>query len=105
MRRYPSSALAFFVTGAAVVVFVRSLARQIARESSAAFRTAAALIAVALTATAVWLLVATSRDRAAAEARLASAERAFAAQLRAASEAQLRADSVIVRLHRDFIAG
>lgn len=90
--------------GARVGVFVRSLARQIARESSAAFRAAAVLIAVALSVMAVFIYLATSRERAAAEARLVSAERAFAAQLRSAREAQLRADSVIVRLRRDLMA-
>jgi len=84
-------------------VFLRSLARQVARESSATFRVAAVLVVV-LAFAAVLVYRSAARERAAAETRLASAERAFAAQLRAASEAQLRADSVIGRLRRDLTA-
>ncbi len=90
--------------GARAAVFARSLARQIARESSAAFRAMAVLIVVALLVLVALLYFATSRERAAVEARLASAERAFAAQLHSASEAQRRADSVIGRLRRDLTA-
>ena len=83
-------------------VFVRSLARQLVRESSSPFR-AAVLLLVAVLAVAVVLIYRSGlSERTAAEARLASAERAFATQLRSASEAQLRADSVIGRLRRDL---
>ncbi len=91
-------------TAARTGVFVRSLARQLARESSAAFRAVAALVVVALAAMAALIYRNAAREQAAAEAQLASAERAFAAQLRSASEAQLRADSVIVRLRGDLSA-
>jgi len=90
--------------GARVGVFVRSLARQVARESSSSFRAGAVLTVVALTVIVTLIYRSASRERAAAELRLASAERAFAAQLRSASETQLRADSVIVRLRRDLTA-
>jgi len=86
------------------MVFARSLARQLARESSTVFRAAAALAVVAMVALVVVVYRGAARERAAAEARLASAERAFAAELRSASEAQLRSDSVIVRLRRDLAA-
>ena len=88
--------------GARAGVFVRSLARQMARESSGAFRAAAVLLIVALATLVALIYRNAAREQAEAEARLASAERAFAAQLRSASEAQLRSDSVIVRLRRDL---
>jgi pSer/pThr/pTyr-binding forkhead associated (FHA) protein/S1-C subfamily serine protease len=84
-------------------VFLRSLARQMARESSSVFRVGAVVI-VALVVMAVLIYRSASRERTAAETRLASAERAFAAQLRSASAAQIRADSVIGRLRRDLAA-
>ncbi len=90
--------------GARAGVFVRSLARQMARESSSSFRAGVILTIVALAVVVTLIYRSASRERAAAELRLASAERAFAAQLRSASEAQLRADSVIVRLRRDLTA-
>ena len=90
--------------GARAGVFVQSLARQLARESSFAFRAAVVLVIVALGATTALIYRSASRERAAAEARLASAERAFAAQLRSAGEAQVRADSVIMRLRRNLTA-
>lgn len=83
-------------------VFLRSLARQLARESSAAFRAVTLVIILGLAAAVVVVYRGGARGRAAAEARLASAERAFASQLRAATESQLRSDSVIVRLRRDL---
>ena len=84
--------------------FLRSLLRQMARESSAAFRIAAVAVIVALCAGIVLAYRAGSRESAAARARLASAEQAFAAQLRSASEGQRRADSDIARLRRDLAA-
>jgi pSer/pThr/pTyr-binding forkhead associated (FHA) protein/S1-C subfamily serine protease len=88
--------------GTGTGVFVRSFVRQINRESSAAFRVAAVLVVLGLSAIVVLIYLASARERAAAEERLATAERAFASQLHTASEAQLRADSVIVRLRRDL---
>jgi len=85
-------------------VFLRSLARQLVRESSSPFRAAVLLLVAALVVAVVLTYRSGLRERAASEARLASAEREFAAQLRAASEAQLRADSVIMRLRRDVLA-
>ena len=84
--------------------FLRSLLRQMARESSAAFRIAAVALIVALSVGIVLVYLSATRESAAARARLASAERAFAAQLRSASEGQRRADSDIARLRRDLAA-
>jgi len=84
--------------------FARSLVAQMAHESSPVFRTGA-LGTIAVLALAVALLWrSASHERAVADARLAGAERDFAAQLRAASAAQLQADSVITRLRRDLDA-
>ena len=83
-------------------VFVRSLARQLVRESSSPFRAAVGLAVAALAVAVVLLYRGGARERAAADARLASAERAFAEQLRSASEAQLRADSTIARLRGEL---
>lgn len=82
--------------------FVHSLLRQMARESSLTFRAGslAVIAALALAALLVWRSAA--HERAAADQRLASAERDFASQLQAAGAAQLRADSVIGRLRRDL---
>ena len=85
-------------------VFTRSLVRQLARESSAAFKAAAVAVVAALVLAVALVYRTGAHERAAAEARLADAERAFAAQLRAASESQLRADSVITRLRKDLRA-
>ena len=83
-------------------VFTRSLLRQLARESSAAFKVATVTVIAGLLVVVALVYRSASRVRAEAEERLASAERAFAAQLRAASESQLRADSVITRLRKDL---
>ncbi len=83
-------------------VFLRSFARQLVRESSSPFRVAVLLLVLALATGMAVIYHSGLRERAASEARLASAERAFAAQLRSASEAQLQADSVITRLRRDL---
>ena len=85
-------------------VFARSMVRQLARESSAAFRVATLAVLAALAIAVVLVYRSASRERAEAAARLASAERAFADQLRAAGESQLRADSVITRLRKDLRA-
>jgi pSer/pThr/pTyr-binding forkhead associated (FHA) protein/S1-C subfamily serine protease len=84
--------------------FLRSLLRQMARESSAAFRVAAVALIVALSVGIVLVYRSAARESAAARARLASAEQAFAAQLKSASEGQRRADSDIARLRRDLAA-
>jgi pSer/pThr/pTyr-binding forkhead associated (FHA) protein/S1-C subfamily serine protease len=85
-----------------VVSFARSLARQMARESSRTFRVGALAVIAALVLTVALVWRSAARERASAEQRLAGAERAFAAQLAAASAAQMRADSVIGRLRRDL---
>jgi len=87
---------------ARAAVFARSLARQLARESSAALKVATAVVVAALVLAVLLVYRSASRERAEADERLASAERAFAAQLQAASESQLRADSVIMRLRHDL---
>ena len=84
--------------------FLRSLLRQMARESSAAFRVGAVALIAALSVGILLAYRAGSRENAAARARLTSAERAFTAQLRSASEGQRRADSDIARLRRDLAA-
>jgi pSer/pThr/pTyr-binding forkhead associated (FHA) protein/S1-C subfamily serine protease len=84
--------------------FVRSLVRQMTRESSASFRVGAVALIVALSVGIVLVYRSASRESAAARARLASAERAFTDQLRSASESQRRADSDIARLQRDLVA-
>jgi len=91
-------------TGSRPAAFARSLARQLARESSLAFRAVVLAVIAALVVAVVMVYRAGARERADADARLASAERAFAAQLRSASASQLRADSVIQRLRRDLVA-
>ncbi len=84
--------------------FARSLLRQMARESSLAFRAGALTVIAALALAVLLLWRSAAHERAAADERLARAERAFAAQLQAASVAQLRADSVLSRLRRDLDA-
>jgi pSer/pThr/pTyr-binding forkhead associated (FHA) protein/S1-C subfamily serine protease len=85
-------------------LFVRSMARQLTHESSSALRVTAVALTVVLAGAIVLVYRSASRRSAAAEARLASAERAFAAQLKSTSQGQLRADSEIVRLRRDLAA-
>ncbi len=84
--------------------FARSLATQLARESSPAFRLTAVAALLALSLALVLVYRSAARERAAADARLAAAERAFAHQLEAASAAQLRSDSVIGGLKASLAA-
>ncbi len=90
--------------GAGKRVFVRAMARQMAHESSVLFRatglTAMLVLAVAL----VLAYRASVRSSAAAQARLAAAERAFATQLRSSNEAQRLAAAEIARLQREIAA-
>ena len=78
------------------------MARQIAHESSALFRTAALATIVVLAAALALVWRASVHASAAAQARLAAAERAFATQLRSSNEAQQRAAAEIARLQREI---
>ncbi len=84
----------------AAAAWVRAMARQMARESSALFRAATLGVIAVLAVVLVLVYRGSVRSRAAAEARLAAAERAFATQLRSSNEAQRRAAAEIARLQR-----
>jgi len=88
--------------GGGVRVWVRAMARQMAHESSALFRAATLAVIVALAAALVLVWRASVHASAAAQARLAAAERAFATQLRSSNEAQQRAAAEIGRLRREI---
>ena len=88
--------------GARVVVFARTLARQLATESSRTFRTVTLGLIAALIVAVVFVYRVAARRTEAAEARLASAERAFAQQLRSATEAQQRSSAEISQLQREL---
>jgi pSer/pThr/pTyr-binding forkhead associated (FHA) protein/S1-C subfamily serine protease len=90
--------------GARAAAWLRAMARQANRESSALFRVVALASIVALGMGLVVVYRSASRSSAAAQARLASAERAFAAQLKSSSEAQVRAQSEIARLRGEVEA-
>jgi pSer/pThr/pTyr-binding forkhead associated (FHA) protein/S1-C subfamily serine protease len=85
-------------------VWARAMARQMTRESSAPFRLATLVLIVALGIGLVLVYRSGARTSAAAQARLAAAERAFATQLKSSSEAQRRAEAEIVRLRREIVA-
>ncbi|HVO34330.1 MAG TPA: FHA domain-containing protein [Gemmatimonadales bacterium] len=88
--------------GGGVRAWMRAMARQMARESSALFRIAALAVIVVLAALLVLVYRASVRADAASRARLAAAERAFATQLRSSNEAQQRAAAEIARLRREI---
>jgi pSer/pThr/pTyr-binding forkhead associated (FHA) protein/S1-C subfamily serine protease len=90
--------------GAGLGAFVRAMARQMTHESSAIFRIATLGMIVVLAALLVLVYRASGRADAAAQARLAAAERAFATQLRSSNEAQSRAAAEIARLQREIAA-
>jgi len=89
-------------TGAGI--FVQSLARQMARESSRGFRVAV-LAGMVLIAAAVGVGYRSITRRAAvSEARLASTERALATQLREEGSARRQAEAELERLRRELAA-
>jgi len=97
-------AVARSARGGHVTAFVRSMGRQMVRESSAVFRVTvlAVLAGLALAVGYVWRVAARRADQ--AEHRLASAEREFSAQLKNATEAQQSAQREIARLTHDLDA-
>jgi len=88
--------------GAGVGAFLRAMARQMTHESSAFFRIASLATIIILAALLVLVYRASVKANAAAQARLAAAERAFATQLRSSNEAQARAAAEIGRLQREI---
>ena len=90
--------------GGGVRGWVRAMARQLAHESSTLLRAATLVLIAVLAAALVVVWRASERSSAAAQARLAAAERAFATELHTANEAQGRATAEIARL-RGEIAG
>lgn len=90
--------------GTRILVFARTLARQLATESSRTFRVVTLGLIAALIVAVVFVYQVAARRSEAAEARLASAERAFAQQLRSATEAQQRSSAEIAELQRELAA-
>lgn len=85
-------------------LFVGAMARQMVTESSLAFRVVTLGMMAGLVAAIVFVYQTATRQTAAAEARLASAEREFTAQLRTATEAQQRSSREIAQLQRELDA-
>jgi pSer/pThr/pTyr-binding forkhead associated (FHA) protein/S1-C subfamily serine protease len=83
-------------------VFMRAMARQMARESSVAFRVTVLGGMVGFFAAAIYVYQAAAKRTAAAESRLASTEHALAVQIREASEQRRRAQDEIISLQRDL---
>ena len=85
-------------------VFMRAMARQMARESSVAFRVAVLGLMVVFLGAIVFTYRTATRKTAEAEARLLTTERELAAQLRSANEQQRRAQGEIMVLQHDLAA-
>jgi len=90
--------------GTGAGVFMHSMARQMARESSPAFRIAMVCGMSVLTAAVAIGYRSVARRAAESEARLASTEQALAAQSRAESEALRQAETEMARLRRELAA-
>ena len=90
------------VGGGRAVVFARTLVRQMALESSRTFRVVTLTLILGLGAAVGWLYRVAAQRTAEAEARLESAERSFAEQLRSATEAQQRSSAEIERLQQEL---
>ncbi len=90
--------------GTRALVFVGTLLRQAATESSRTFRIVTLGLIAALIVAVVWVYRVAAHRTEAAEARLASAERAFAQQMRNATEAQQRAGAELAQLQRELTA-
>ena len=84
--------------------WTRAMVRQVTHESSALFRAATLGAIVVLAVLLALAYRASARSSAAAQARLAEAERVFAAQIRSSNEAQQRAAAEIARLQREIAA-
>ena len=83
-------------------VFVKSMARQIAHDTSPGFRIVMVVLFVALIATIVLVYMTSSQRIAEAEARRAEAERAISQQVQQNSQLQARADSQVTDLRRQL---
>ncbi len=83
-------------------VFLRALARQMARESSLTFRVVTLALLAGLIVAVSYLYGVSERRAAEAQARLATAERALANELRSATRAQQHSQAEIDRLRRDL---
>lgn len=83
-------------------VFLRALARQMARESSLTFRVVTLALLAGLIVAVSYLYGVSERRAAEAQARLATAERALANELRSATQAQQHSQEEIDRLRRDL---
>jgi pSer/pThr/pTyr-binding forkhead associated (FHA) protein/S1-C subfamily serine protease len=90
--------------GTGAHLFVQSLARQMAHESTPAFRMAVVGGMLVLAAAVVIGYRSVSRRAAESEARLASTEQALATQLRSENTARRQAEEEIARLRRDLAA-
>ena len=90
--------------GTGAHLFVRSMARQMARESTPTFRIAVVGGMLALAAAIAIGYRSVSRRAAASEARLATTEQALATQLRSENEARRQAEAEIDRLRRELAA-
>jgi len=90
--------------GTGAHLFVQSMARQMAHESTPAFRIAVVGGMLVLAAAVVIGYRSVSRRAAESEARLASTEQALATQLRSENAARRQAEEEIARLRRDLAA-
>ena len=84
------------------VVFARTLVRQMALESSRTFRVVTLALIVALIGAVGYVWRVAAERAAQAEARLASAEHAFAEQMRRAATAQQRSNEELTQLQREL---
>ncbi len=91
-------------TGVRPGVFLRTMARQMVRESSTAFRAVTLVLLVVLLAGMGVAWRSLSRQTAAAEARLQTAERELLAQRASSDSAQRRSDTLITRLEGELTA-
>ncbi len=90
--------------GTGAHLFVQSMARQMAHESTPTFRIAVVGGLLVLAAAVVIGYRSVSRRAAESEARLASTEQALATQLRSENAARRQAEEEIARLRRDLAA-
>jgi len=91
-------------SGSGAHLFVQSMARQMAHESTPTFRIAVVGGMLVLAAAVVIGYRSVSRRAAESEARLATTEQAFATQLRSENAARHQAEEEIARLRRDLTA-
>jgi len=90
--------------GSRAVVFAGAVLRQLATESSRTFRLVTLGLITALAVAVVVIYRMAAHRTAEAEARLASAEHAFANQMRSATEAQQRSNVEISQLQQELAA-